>query len=479
MVWDGGRMSSAGVVDGGGEDPAFVAASAEDVAAVRGAEAAAAGPRRILGIAVPTLGVLIAEPIYLLFDMAVVGRLGALALAGLAVGGLILAQVSSQLTFSSYGTTARASRRHGAGDERGAVIEGVQASWIAVGLGFAIVLVAQVFAGPITRAIAGGDDIARAAESWVRIALFGVPLILVSMAGNGWMRGVQQTRRPLLYVVAGLVVSGVLCPTLVHGLAGAPRMELEGSAVANLVGQSISGALFVSALWRARVPLAPHVAIMKAQLVLGRDLIVRSLAFQASFVSAAAVASRFGAASVAAHQLVLQIWNFLALTLDSLAIAAQTLVGAALGAGNARGAQGLARRITGWSTVFSVALAAVFAAGYSVIPQLFTDDPSVLDRTHVVWWFFVAMIPAAGVVFALDGVLLGAGDAAFLRNTTLGSALLGFLPMIWLSLACDWGIGGIWTGLVAFMLLRLIAVSWRALSGRWARVGAEVPRAAA
>ncbi|MFE6858770.1 MATE family efflux transporter [Nocardia sp. NPDC057668] len=444
--------------------------------AERGREAAQAGPRRILGIAVPTLGVLVAEPIYLLFDMAVVGRLGALALAGLAVGGLILAQVSSQLTFLSYGTTARAARRHGAGDERGAVGEGVQASWIAVGVGAAIVALLQGFAEPVTRAISGGGDIAGEALPWLRIALFGVPLILLSMAGNGWMRGVQETRRPLLYVVAGLGLSAVLCPVLVHGLLGAPRWELAGSAVANVIGQTVTALLFVAALVRTRAPLAPHIEIMKAQLVLGRDLIARSLAFQACFISAAAVAARFGAASVAAHQLVLQLWNFLALTLDSLAIAAQTLVGAALGAGNVRGAQGLARRITAWSTAFAAALALIFAAGYSIIPRLFTDDPSVLERTHVAWWFFVGIIPLAGVVFALDGVLLGAGDAAFLRNATLGAALLGFLPPIWLSLANDWGIAGIWSGLVIFMVLRLAAVSWRALSGRWARAGAEVPR---
>ncbi|MFJ4650159.1 MATE family efflux transporter [Nocardia sp. NPDC088792] len=458
----------------GGEDPgSSVAARARGVAAVE------AGPRRILGIAVPTLGVLVAEPVYLLWDMAVVGRLGALALAGLAVGGLILAQVSSQLTFLSYGTTARAARRHGAGDERGAVVEGVQASWIAVGVGVVILVVIEAGAGPISRAISGGAEIAGEALPWLRIALFGVPLILLSMAGNGWLRGVQQTRRPLLYVIAGLGLSAMLCPLLVHGLLGAPRLGLEGSAIANLAGQLVTGGLFVRALLRSQVSLAPHIAIMKAQLVLGRDLIVRSLGFQACFVSAAAVAARFGAASVAAHQLVLQLWNFLALTLDSLAIAAQTLVGAALGAGNARGAEGLARRITGWSTVFAVLLAVLFATGYSIVPQLFTNDPAVLDRAHVVWWFFVGIIPIAGVVFALDGVLLGAGDAAFLRNATLGAALLGFLPAIWLSLAYDWGIAGIWSGLVGFMVLRLAAVSWRALSGRWARVGAEVPRRAA
>ncbi len=434
-----------------------------------------AGPRRILGLALPTLGVLVAEPIYLLFDLAVVGRLGALALAGLAVGGLILAQVGSQLTFLAYGTTARSARRHGAGDEAGAVEEGVQASWLAGGIGLLILVVVQFTAAPIVGAIAGDAEIAGEALSWVRIALFGVPLILLSMAGNGWMRGVQQTRRPLTYVVAGLALSAVLCPLLVHGVAGLPRLGLPGSAVANVVGQTVTAGLFLGALARARVPLAPHPAVMKAQLVMGRDLIARSLAFQACFVSAAAVASRFGAPSVAAHQLVLQLWNFLALTLDSLAIAAQTLVGAALGARNAADARALARRVTAWSEVFALGLAAVFAAGATVIPPLFTEDAAVLDRTAVVWWFFVIMIPVAGVVFALDGVLLGAGDAAYLRTTTLGAALAGFLPAIWLSLVFDWGIGGIWCGLIAFMLLRLVAVSARALSGRWVRVGAAVP----
>ncbi len=438
-----------------------------------------AGPRRILGIAVPTLGVLVAEPLYLLFDIAVVGRLGALALAGLAVGAVILGTVSTQLTFLSYGTTARAARRHGSGDRIGAVEEGVQASWVGLAVGVVIVAVIQLFAVPLCSVLSGGGEIADEALSWVRIALFGVPLILLSMAGNGWMRGVQDVRRPLTYVVVGLALSAVLCPVLVYGLLGAPRMELAGSAVANLVGQSVSGVLFAYALLRERVSLRPQLAVMRAQLVLGRDLIVRSLSFQICFVSAAAVAARFGAASVAAHQLVLQLWNFLALTLDSLAIAAQTLVGAALGAGNAHGAKGIARRVTIWSEIFALLLAAVFAAGVTAIPLLFTDDPQVLDRAHVIWWFFVAMIPVAGAVFALDGVLLGAGDAAFLRTATLVAALTGFLPLIWLSLIFDWGVAGIWSGLVAFMLLRLVAVLARAKSGRWARVGADIPSGAA
>ncbi|MFC8526783.1 MATE family efflux transporter [Nocardia sp. NPDC057227] len=438
--------------------------------------AAEAGPRRLLALAVPTLGVLVAEPIYLLFDLAVVGRLGAQALAGLAVGGLILTLASTQLTFLSYGTTARSARRHGAGDRAGAVAEGVQATWLALGIGLALLLAVQAAAGPLIRVIAGDAEIAGQALPWVRIALFGVPLILVAMAGNGWLRGVQETRRPLIFVVCGLALSAVLCPLLVHGLWFAPHWGLPGSAVANVAGQAVTAALFLFALVRERAALRPRGAIMRVQLVLGRDLIVRSLAFQACFVSAAAVASRFGAASVAAHQVVLQLWNFLALTLDSLAIAAQALVGAALGGGDARGARGLAARVTRWSLLFAVALAGCFALAAAALPPLFTTDPAVLDRIGVIWWFFVAIIPVAGVVFALDGVLLGAGDAAYLRTTTVAAALVAFLPAIWLALAFGWGVAGIWSGLVAFMLARLLAVGSRAISGRWARVGADIQR---
>ncbi len=432
------------------------------------------GPARILRLALPALGVLIAEPIYLLFDIAVVGRLGALSLAGLAVGGLILTQVSTQLTFLSYGTTSRSARLHGAGDRRAAVGEGVQATWLAVVIGCAILVVMQVLVGPVAELIGGSHDIAAQAQSWLRIALFGAPLILVTIAGNGWMRGVQNTIRPFGYVLVGLFISAVLCPFLVHGLAFAPQMGLRGSAVANVAGQAAAALLFGYALVRERVDLRPRPAVMRAQLVLGRDLIARSLAFQACFLSAAAVASRFGAASVAAHQLVLQLWNVIALTLDSLAIAAQSLVGAALGANRAGVARSLAGRITRWSTVFAVGLAAIFAVGVGVIPGIFTNDADVIAQTHVAWWFFVAVIPVAGVVFALDGVLLGAGDAAFLRTTTLASAVVGFLPMIWLSLAFDWGLAGIWTGLVAFMVLRMVAVALRTVYGGWAVPGSDL-----
>lgn len=427
----------------------------------------AASPRRIAALALPALGVLAAEPIYLLFDIAVVGRLGVLPLAGLAIGGLILSVVSSQLTFLSYGTTARSARFYGAGDRTAAVGEGVQATWLALGLGLAIVAVVQVAAVPIVSAIAAGGDIAAAALPWVRIAIAGVPAILISAAGNGWMRGVQDTMRPLRYVLIGFGASAVLCPLLVYGWLGLPRLELAGSAVANLVGQWLAALLFCRALLVERVPLRLDLSVLRAQVVMGRDLVLRTMAFQACFISAAAVAARFGAAALAAHQVVLQLWNFLALVLDSLAIAAQSLVGAALGAGRTAHARSVAWRVTVFSTVAASVLATVFAVGASVLPSLFTDDRSVLGAIGVPWWFMVAQLPIAGIVFALDGVLLGAGDAAFMRSATLVSALVGFLPLIWLSLVFGWGLVGIWSGLSAFMVLRLGFVGWRAFSGRW------------
>lgn len=427
--------------------------------------------RRIAGLAFPALGVLAAEPLYLLFDLAVVGRLGALALAGLAIGGLILSLVASQLTFLSYGTTARSARYFGAGERDSAVGEGVQATWLAVGLGLLVVAVVQVCAVPLLGVIADGGEIADEALPWLRVAIFGAPAILISLAGNGWMRGVQDTVRPLRFVVFGFAVSAVLCPLLVYGWLGMPRLELAGSAVANLVGQWLAALLFCRALLAEGVPLRIDVGILRAQVVMGRDLLVRTLAFQACFVSAAAVAARFGAAAVAAHQVVLQLWSFLALVLDSLAIAAQSLVGAALGAGQLAHAKSVAWRVTVFSTLAAAVLAAAFAAGASVVPTLFTSDRSVLDEIDVPWWFLVAQLPVAGIVFALDGVLLGAGDAKFMRNATLASALIGFLPPIWLSLAFGWGLLGIWAGLTTFMVLRLVFVGWRAASGRWLVAG--------
>jgi putative MATE family efflux protein len=436
--------------------------------------------REIARLAGPALPVLAAEPLYLLVDTAVVGRLGAVPLAGLAIAAVLFAQVTGQLNFLSYGTTARAARLHGAGRRAAAVGEGVQATWLALAVGLLVLGVGQLVAGPVARVLGDGGAVAAAAESWLRVALFGAPLVLVTLAGNGWMRGVQDTARPLRYVLAGNALSAVLCAPLVHGLGAFTGLGLVGSAAANLLGQTVGAGLFLLALHRERavapagepVSLRPVPALLRAQLSMGRDLLVRSLAFQACFLSAAAVAARFGAATVAAHQVVLQLWFFMALVLDAVAIAAQSLVGAALGGGDVPRARALARQVGGYGLVLGTAFGVLFAALAGVLPRVFTHDPAVLAAVPAAWWFFAGMQPLAGVVFALDGVLMGAGDAAYLRTWTLAAAAGGFLPLVWASLVFDWGLVGIWTGLLLFVVLRLVAVLLRVRSGGWAVAGA-------
>lgn len=424
-------------------------------------------PRRgpsIVGLAVPALVVLAAEPLYLLVDTAVVGHLGTVPLGGLAVGGGLLAWSAALLNFLAYGTTARAARRAGAGDRAGAVAEGVQATWLALALGVAVLLLFQLLAGPLTRLLAGGaGPVAAAGEQWLRVAGFGAPLLLVSLAGNGWLRGVAELRRPVHFVLAGALLSLVLCPLLVHPVG----LGLVGSAIANVAGQSLTAGLFLRALVREGADWRPRLPALRSQLVIGRDLLLRAAVLQLSFLVAAGVAARAGAADLGAHQIALQLFFFLALVLDAYAIAAQTLVGRALGGGHPADARATARRVAGWGLGTGVLVAAVLVALRDVLPPLFSSDPAVLAGAGLVWWFLAGMQPLAGVVFALDGVLMGAGDVGYLRTVTIGAAVVGFLPLSLLAAPLGWGLAGIWTGLVLFIALRLVAVLWRVAGDRW------------
>ena len=423
--------------------------------------------RRIAQLALPALVVLAAEPLYVLVDTAVVGHLGPVPLAAVAVGGTVMSLAVWFGTLMAYGTTGRAARRFGAGDRSAAVAEGVQASWLALGTGVLLAVVVQIVADPVARALAGDPVAADAAAGWLRIAVLGAPGLLLAAAGNGWMRGVQDTRRPLYYVLGANVLSAILCPLLVYP-AG---LGLTGSAIANVVAQTTAGVLFLLAVVREHTALRPHLGIIAKQVVLGRDLLIRGGAFQVCWLSATAVAARSGVAAVGAHQIALQLWFFAALALDAVAIAAQSLVGAALGAGDDLAARDVARRVTIVGGVAGVAFAVLAGAGAGVIPALFTGDHAVRDQAAIVWPWFVGLLPFAGVVYALDGVLIGAGDVAFLRNVTIVAALAGFLPAIWVAYAFDLGLGGVWAGLGLFTMVRFVMLLHRWRSARWAVLG--------
>ena len=350
-------------------------------------------------------------------------------LAALALGGGVFAVAAWLGNVIAYGTTASTARSYGAGARSEAVAEGVQASWLAMAVGVLVLLTAQLAAGPVFRILGGAHpDVTGPAIGWLRVAAFGAPGLMLATAGNGWMRGVQDTRRPLRYVVGANLLSALLCPVLVYPVG----LGLTGSAVANVVAQTVAGLLFVRALLAERVSLRPRPLVLRRQVAAGRDLLVRVAAIQACFVSAAAVAARFGVAALAAHQIALQLWMFCTLALDSVGIAAQALVGAALGARR----PDLARRVATRCVVIGL------AAGVLL-----------------------------GVVFAMDGVLIGAGDLGYLRNLTIVSALVGFLPAVWLTLPAAAGLGGIWAALTLFIVLRLVGMLLRLRTGRWATVG--------
>ena len=424
--------------------------------------------RRIVSLAASAFVVLAAEPLFLLVDTAVVGHLGQVPLAGLGAAGTVMTLLALVGTSLEYGTTGRAARFFGAGRRQAAVNEGVQASWLAAVIGVAVIGIGELVADPLARLIVGSDGaVTAAAESWLRIAILGLPGVLLVLAGNGWLRGVQDTRTPVLIVVAANALSAIASPVLVYPVG----LGLAGSAVANVLAQWVGGLCCILALRREHVPSAPQWAVMRRQLVVSRDLVLRASAFQASYLTAAGVAGRMGAAQLAAHQIGMQLWNLTALLLDSFAIAAQSLVGASLGSGNADSAKATAWRVSRYGLIAGVAFGAVAAAGWYVIPMAFSNDVGVQHQAHLLWPWLVGMMLVGGVLFALDGVLIGAGDNAFLRTVTVVSAVVGYIPLAVCALLFGWGIGGVWAGLAAFILLRFVGMAWRTRSGRWLVVG--------
>ena len=424
--------------------------------------------RKIVALSASAFVVLAAEPLFLLVDTAVVGHLGRAPLAALAAAGTVMTLLALVGTSLEYGTTGRAARYFGAGDRAAALDEGVQASWLAVVIGILGVAVGEGVAGPVSRLIAHDPVVAADAAQWLRIAVLGLPFLLLVLAGNGWMRGVQDTRSPVRVIVVANVLSAVASPLLVY----TADLGLRGSAIAN-VGAQVIGALLCLRLLRSQATTSrPRPDVMRRQLVISRDLVIRSAAFYSSSVVAAGVAGRMGAAQLAAHQVGTQLWLFAALVLDSFAIAAQSLVGAALGGARAEEARQTALRVARFGLAAGIGMAALTAAGVHVVPALFSGDDAVRHQAHLLWPYLVVLMPIGGIVFAWDGVLLGAGDNAFMRTITLLGALGGFVPVSLLALHEGWGIGGVWAGLLSFIVIRFVGMALRIRGGRWVVVGA-------
>jgi putative MATE family efflux protein len=318
--------------------------------------------------------------------------------------------------------------------------------------------------------IGGSGESSGLAERYLRISALGLPLALIALAGQGHLRGIGDLRTPLIIVAAAQVVNALLEVLFVYGL----HWGLDGSAIGTVIAQVGMGGAFAVLLVRAGGPgvdRRPAPELMKPLVRISWELFLRSASLLIAFLTASAVLARVGAPSLAAHQIAFGIFIFIALVLDAVAIAAQVLVGRMLGAGDVEGAVAAGRRVIGWSLTFSLLVGALLLLGRDVLPHAFTDDPAVIDRAEALWPLFIVMQPLSGVVFALDGVLIGAGDTRYLALSMLVAGPLTYVPIALLALAEGWGVRGVWLGLLALMFVRLVALVIRFRSRRWAVVG--------
>ncbi|HZL54648.1 MAG TPA: MATE family efflux transporter [Solirubrobacteraceae bacterium] len=424
--------------------------------------------REILALALPALGALAAEPLYLLADTAIVGHLGTSQLAALALAATALGAVTTMFNFLVYGTTSAVARAHGGGESQRAHELGGQAVWLGLGLGVVLAIATAAFAGPALELLGGHGHVAALGARYLRISAPGVPAVLLATAGQGYLRGVSRLRRPLEIVIAANVANVALELLLVYGL----HLGLDGSALGTVIAQLGMGLAFVAVIW----PLpAPKLALMAPLARVGAEIAVRTAALYASFIVASAVLARIGKASLGAHQIAFQLFNLLALALDALAIAGQVMVGRMLGAGDGEGAYAAGRRLTILSVAGGVLAAALLGALYSPLPHLFTSDPHVIDRLHAIWPLLALMQPVGAAVFALDGVLIGAGDTRYLAFAMVAAAVLCYVPIAVLSLELHWGIVGVWVGLDALIAVRCATNWWRFARRRWIVLGTAHP----
>ena len=430
--------------------------------------------REILRLAFPALLTLVAEPLFLLADAAIVGHLGTPELAGLGVAGVVLQTVVGLCVFLAYGTTATVSRSLGAGDLRRALALGVDGLWLAVPVGVAATVLGVVFAGPLVRAFGADDEVSRQAETYLRIASLGITPLLLMLAATGVLRGLQDTRSPLLVAVAGNVLNVVLNLLLVYP-AG---LGLAGSALGSVLAQwAMAAALVLAVVRGARrqgAPLSPDRRGILAAARAGVPLVVRTLTLRAALLVttyAVVLAAAGDAAELAAHQLAFTIWGFLAFVLDAIAIAAQALTGRYLGAGDAAEARAVTRRMIGWGWVTGIVTGLGIAAVSPVLPALFTGDDAVRDLLVPVLLVVAVGQPLCGVVFVLDGVLIGAGDGAYLAWAGL-AVLVVFAPVVLVVAGTSGGLLAVWVVFSAvFMGARAVVLLTRARGDAWVVLG--------
>ncbi|MET9507117.1 MATE family efflux transporter [Streptomyces flavidovirens] len=427
--------------------------------------------REIIALALPAFGALVAEPLFVMVDSAVIGHLGTPQLAGLGIAAALLMTAVSVFVFLAYATTAAVARRVGAGDLQAAIRQGMDGIWLALLLGAAVIAVVLPAAPWLVDLFGASDTAAPYAITYLRISSLGIPAMLVVLAATGVLRGLQDTKTPLYVAVGGFTANAALNVGLVYG-AG---LGIAGSAWGTVIAQCGMAAAYLTVVVRGArkhgASLRPDAAGIRACAQAGAPLLVRTLSLRAVLMIATAVAARLGDADVAAHQILLSLWSLLAFALDAIAIAGQAIIGRYLGADDAKGAQEACRRMVQWGIVSGVVLGVLVAVSRPLFIPLFTSDEVVRDALLPALLVVAVSQPISGIVFVLDGVLMGAGDGPYLAWAMLAT-LAVFTPVALLVPVLGGGLTALWWAMTLMMAVRMVTLWLRARSGRWIVTGA-------
>lgn len=431
--------------------------------------------REILRLAVPALGALIAEPAFLIVDAALVGHLGTTPLAGLGIAGAVLQTIVGLMVFLAYSTTPAVARLFGAGRPGEAVSVGINGMWLALAIG-AVLAAAGAVASPWLVSLFGASDaVAADANAYLLVSMWGLPAMLIVFAATGLLRGMQDTMTPLWIAGLGFGANALLNIVFIYGLG----WGIAGSAAGTVVAQWGMVGAYVLVIRRLA---AKHEASLKARREgmgstarSGGWLFLRTVSLRVALLATVAVATGIGTDELAGWQIVFTIFSAAAFALDALAIAAQALIGKELGAGDERQVHRVLRRTVAWGAWFGVVVGALIAALSGVLGIVFTGDARIATLVQPALLILALAQPIAGVVFVLDGVLMGANDARYLAIAG-GINLVPFLPALWIIAASgvDASAGLVWLAIAFFgvyLLARLGTLGWRVRSGRWVTAG--------
>ncbi|WP_020574660.1 MATE family efflux transporter [Actinopolymorpha alba] len=431
----------------------------------------------ILRLAVPAFGALVAEPLYLLADSAIVGHLGTPQLAGLALAGTALQTLVGLCVFLAYATTGAVARQVGAGDRRTALALGIDGLWLALGLGLVLAVIGLVVAPTVISAFDPSPAVHEYAVTYLRIAVLGMPALLLTFAGTGVLRGLQDTRTPLWVAGASYLANVGLNLLFVYGFGWGIAGSAWGTVLAQTGGAIALVIVVVRGARRNGASLRPDPRGIRASAHAGAPLIVRTLTLRVAIVATVYVATSFGDSSLAAHQVAFTIWNALAIALDAIAIAGQAIVGRYLGGSDVTGTRAATRRMVEWGFAAGAVFAVVMVATQPLYIPFFTSDQEVRALLGQVVLVFAVFEPVAGVVFVLDGVLIGAGDGRYLAYAGLWT-LVAFLPLCGLVFVTNAGLVALWWAFGGFMVARLVTLVVRERGHAWLVTGASVGRSA-